>query len=159
MCNVDSGESALLEESRKVMRHELDEHPCGKWETIAHDLKVDDSFLSKWTARGSNKDFFPLFRLVVWTKFVGPGLLRWVARKCGYEIVALHRHGHPSPTALVGLFARKSGSVLGHTLDDIASGGGWDDQEQHADLHGWMQVQTLVNGIVDGIQENLRRAS
>lgn len=159
MCNIDSPESELLEESREVMRRELHAHPC-KWEQIAPKLGVDDSFLSKWTKRDSGKDFFPLFRLVRWTRFVGPGLLRWVAKQCGYEIVPRDAHMDvPEPAALVALFARKSGAAIGQTIDNITSGGTWDVGERQSDLQTWMQLQSTVDGVVDGLKASLRRAS
>ena len=158
--NDDSAEFRLLEDSRAVMRRDLDNHPIPKWELISPKLGVDSSFLSKWTQRDSRKDFFPLFRLVRWTKVVGPGLLKWVAGQCGFEIIPKHAHlDAPEPTALISLFAVKSGKAIGLTIDHIASQGIWDEGERQTDLHTWMQIQSTVDGIVDGIRESLRRAS
>lgn len=57
----------------------------GKWETLAMGMDVDVSLLSKWT--GSRKNPMPAWRLVKFTEKVGPGLLRWIAQRCGYDLV------------------------------------------------------------------------
>lgn len=58
-----------------------------KWETIAHFMDVDVSLLSHWT---SNRSPIPLYRLKRLTRAIGPGLLRYVARQCGYDIVRIN---------------------------------------------------------------------
>ena len=67
-----------------------------KWETIAHFLDVDVSLLSHWT---SNRGPMPLYRLIRLTKAIGPGLLRQIARRCGYEIVRINEKAAPGRTA------------------------------------------------------------
>ena len=54
------------------------------------------------------------------------------------------------------LFSAKAGAAVGETLSDVASDGRWDDDERRADLVGWLKVQSIVNGIVDGIEESLK---
>ena len=153
--NSDSSESALLEESKIYIRRELDDHPC-KWEVNAAALKVDISLLSHCTSK-NKPGCMPIHRLVRWTKVMGPGLLRWLARKCGFELVPLNDQlGCPEPIPLIALFSAKAGAAVGETLSDVASDGRWDDDERRADLVGWLKVQSIVNGIVDGIEESLK---
>lgn len=57
-----------------------------KWETIARFMDVDVSLLSHWT---SNRGPMPLYRLIRLTRAIGPGLLRYVAKQCGYDIVRI----------------------------------------------------------------------
>ncbi|WP_316411295.1 hypothetical protein [Mesoterricola sediminis] len=122
----------------------------------ALELCVDVSLLSHWTSR-SKPVCMPLHRLVRWTKVMGPGLLRWIARKCGFELVELAPNGNvPDPSSLVAIFSRKAGAAVGQTIEDIASGGTWDPEERRADLRTWLQVQSIVDGIVNGIQDSLK---
>jgi len=56
-----------------------------KWETIATAMDVEESLLSKWAS--TTQPPMPGFhRLIEWTRIVGPGMLRWLAWQCGYEI-------------------------------------------------------------------------
>lgn len=61
----------------------------GKWETVAGGIGVDVSLLSKWT--GSRKNPMPAWRLITFTKKVGPGLLRWIAKECGYTLTRIEK--------------------------------------------------------------------
>jgi hypothetical protein len=157
--NGDSCECPLLESLATKIRQELDDSSFPKWEQAAGPLKVDVSTLSKWTAR-SKPAPIPAYRLVRWTKVMGPGLLRWICRMCGYELIPIHEHlDCPEPIPLIALFSAKAGAAVGETLADIASDGQWDDSERRTDLVSWLKVQTLVDGIVRGIQATLAKAS
>ena len=59
----------------------------GKWECIAHDLGVDVSLLSHWT---SGRGQMPAYRLIRFTEVMGPGLLRWIAKRCGFNLVRVN---------------------------------------------------------------------
>lgn len=69
---------------QQVRRH-LDD-ASGKWSAYADPLKTEETNLSKWAGRNST---MPAWRLIRWTKVMGPGLLRWIFRMCGYDLVAL----------------------------------------------------------------------
>lgn len=81
----DSHESTAADLS-EILDTLLDE-TGRKWEDIAHENRVDVSLLSKWT---SNKHPMPAWRLIRFTRTVGPGLLTWIANQAGYELRPLN---------------------------------------------------------------------
>jgi len=64
--------------------HKLLEDAPFKWECIAHEIGVDVSLLSHWT---SGRGPMPAYRLIKITETIGPGLLRWIAQRCGYDLI------------------------------------------------------------------------
>ena len=79
----DSHESSDRHEFDDELYDRLNDSPL-KWECIAHQLGVDVSLLSHWT---SGRGPMPAYRLIKITEAIGPGLLRYIARKCGYDLV------------------------------------------------------------------------
>jgi len=76
---------------RKDLEDELAERlddTSGKWETIANQLGVDVSLLSHWT---SGRGQMPAYRLIRFTQVCGPGLLRWIAKRCGYTLTRIEK--------------------------------------------------------------------
>lgn len=88
-CSCERCAGVVDRESFAEALEECLDDASGKWETIALALRVDVSLLSKWT--GSHKNPMPAWRLIAFTKKVGPGLLRWIAKQCGYNLVRIEK--------------------------------------------------------------------
>jgi hypothetical protein len=133
------------------------ENSSGKQFGIADGMKVDESTISKWKDSRPGLPVMPAWRLVRWTKKVGPGLLRWIACQSGYDLVPHNRVAPcrpPKVERLVATFARHAGAAVGQTLDNIASDGVWTEKEKANDLALWLKIQHYVNNIVEGVQRD-----
>jgi hypothetical protein len=124
---------------------------------LAEELGADDVRLCRWL-NDNYPDRFPADLLPVWTREVGPGLLNWIARETGRELVATDAALgliEGDPVHLVALISRHSGATVAQTLEDIASGGQWDGQERKKALHAFLRLQALINGLVDELQREV----
>lgn len=89
----DSPETSDSQVLAEVLHDALDNAPF-KWELIAHELDVDSSLLSHWT---SHRGPMPAFRLIALTRCIGPGVLRWIARQCGFDLVPYNAKARREP--------------------------------------------------------------
>ena len=144
-------------EFRKCLRLQFEKSSWPKAYLLAEAMRMDPGRFSDWL----NGDFgpgvanMPGDRISAWTELVGPGLLRWLAHKAGYDLVprdSVPGQMIPSVERLLASFTREAGAAVGTTLDDIASNGSWTRKEKSNDLALWQHLQHLVNSIVDVLQ-------
>lgn len=129
---------------------------------LAEDLYTDETRLCRWL-NDDYRDRFPADLLSAWTRELGPGLLSWIARDCGYDLVATDpRKFHPAnddPVQLVALIARHSGITISETIEAISSGGMWTAEEKRHALSAFTRLQFLVNELVEELQREEEVAS
>ena len=113
---------------------------------IADGMRVTESAVSHWKDSTSQ---LPAWRLVRWTRVVGPGLLRWIARQAGYDLVP--RDSVPgrilSVEQMLSGFSVDAGAALGQTILG------------KTDLGLWLKIQGLVNSIVEIYQRSAGRSA
>jgi hypothetical protein len=145
-------------EFRKCARLQFESSSWPKAYLLAEALREDPGVFSHWMCEnfGPGIANMPMDRLLAWTQLVGPGLLRWLARRCGYDLVP--RGSAPAPLnmphveELLGAVSRHTGDAVGKTFEDIASNGEWTLDEKTNNLGLWLKIQHLVNGIVELLQ-------
>ena len=137
------------ERFKRQLRIEL-ENSSFKQFGIADDLGVDSSLISHWKEEDTGKNCMPAHWLMRWTRVAGPGLLRWVARQGGYDLVPRDSSApglHATVEQLLGGFSTDAGAALGQVING------------KADLALWLKIQHLVNSIVDLYQRAAGRPS
>ena len=60
---------------------------------LSEELGVDQAQLSRWEAENYPATF-PIHLLPAWTRYVGPGLLEYLAREAGYELKPMEHLAH-----------------------------------------------------------------
>lgn len=123
--------------------------------TICEDMEISEPLLSDWT---NDKLLVlpPPWRLIGWTREVGPGLIRRVLREAGrYDVVDLDRADPPvrvtSGTQLVGLIAKHQGHLTAVSLQALEDG----VIEDHERDGVYPEIQRVIREL-ESLAENFR---
>jgi len=82
---------------------------------VAADMEISATTLCDWLKEGK-QDSMPAYWLASWTREVGPGLLRWIAKENGLTLVFDEGTAPALVTnsaSLMALIARHHGQVMG----------------------------------------------
>lgn len=110
---------------------------------IAEDMGVCEASLSDWLDVGKRSSK-PAHHLAAWTREVGPGLLRWIARENGLGLVTEAGTAGPvemaDPGLLLALISIHHGMLMGQIIQ--AREDGIIDDRERAEI--WPEIQRLI---------------
>ena len=82
------------------------------------------------------------------TREMGPGLMQWLALRCGGQYThGAERVPQGSPVVLVGLLARETGATLQQLIQQLEDHR-WDADERMAALPGLRKLHALVSDLL-----------
>ncbi len=114
---------------------------------VAADLPVCQATLSDWMNEGKSAGM-PVWWLSAWTREVGPGLLRWIAKENGLALVDQDEAGPVEITdsaQLLALISQHHGHVMALIIQ-AREDGVIDDQERDAI---WPDICKLIRELED----------
>ena len=128
-------EKIVLTHFKRRMRLEIELSGCQR-KNIADEISTDQPQLSRWEHE-NYPGTLPSHLLPAWTRYVGPGLLAYLAREAGYDLVAgddLDRMAEGVTAQSLGgissALAVKHGKVLGLIIQVLEDGKIRPDEEQ-----------------------------
>ena len=133
-----SRDGTLRSRFQKRLRLAVELSPA-KQEACAHDMNIDTSLISHYTAGRAD---MPAWRLVSWTQTYGPETLAWIAAQCGYDLI-------PAGEAMFGDKDLKTLVQLAvESLGQLASMG----MAGEYPLDGWRRHKHRVDRIVEALE-------
>ena len=146
-----------LENDRRDFRERLRlEYERSRWPKVyllAEALREYPATFSQWMREdfGPGIKNMPADRIPAWVELAGSGLLRHLARRCGYDLIprgaSIPPGVHPGLANLLNAFSASAGAAVGQAVEDLSL-----HEHKPLSLEAWVDIQHSVNAIVEMLQ-------